>query len=183
MIISLRGTSGAGKSHLARAIFEQYETKRAIGAEGRRQPLYTVYGRLLPDGIGRRTLMVPGHYNIPNGGVDTIDSLEEAYGLARWANGLGHDVLMEGKCMSDGAARIVERARAGADARVVHINTPLQECIASVRRRGHNISPQSVEKTYRKVERDIETILEAGLRVFVGDRAQCKREIEGWLGL
>jgi predicted kinase len=183
MIISLRGTSGAGKSHLARSIFEQYQTHREIGAEGRHRPLYTLHGRLLPDGIGRRTLMVPGHYLIANGGIDTLSTLDEAYGLARWANGLGHDVLMEGKCMSDGAARIVERARAGADARVVHINTPLEECVASVRARGHMISPQSIEKTYRKVERDIEAILAAGLRVFVGDRAQCKREIEGWLGL
>jgi hypothetical protein len=183
MIISLRGTSGAGKSTLARAIFEQYETKREIGQEGRRQPMYALHGRLLPDGIGRRTLMVPGHYKIANGGIDTLETLEEAYGLVRWANGLGHDVLMEGKCMSDGAARIIERARAGADARVVHINTPLSECIESVRNRGHNISPISIEKTYRKVERDIETIIEAGLRVFVGDRAQCRREIETWLGL
>jgi hypothetical protein len=175
MIISLRGTSGSGKSHLVRAVTNHYARHRNVFTDGRSRPMYTIHGRNRNGGV----LVTPGHYLIANGGVDTLPSLDEAYRIARWAAGCGHDVLMEGKNMSDGVKHAHALHADKIDIRVVLLNTPVEECIASVRSRGHNISPASIEKTAAKVRRDFDKF---ECRKFTGDRQQCLEKVTEWLG-
>lgn len=163
MIISLRGTSGAGKSHLVRQVTDLYDKHRDVYTEGRIKPLYSIHGRN-PDG---RCLVTPGHYLIANGGVDTLPSLDEAYRIARWADRQGHDVLMEGKNMSDGVTLVNQLVADKFDVRVVVLNTPVNECVKAVRSRGHKIAEKSILKTFEKVMRDITKF---HCEVSVGDR-------------
>jgi energy-coupling factor transporter ATP-binding protein EcfA2 len=175
MIISLRGTSGSGKSHLVRRVTGLYPRHIDKYEEGRRNPLYTIHGRNR-DG---RCLVTPGHYLIGNGGVDTLRDLEQAYRIIWWAARAGHDVLYEGKNMSDGTAQLEKLIAENITCRVVWINTPVEECIRSVRERGHKIAEASIRKTDAKVRRDYEKFT---CHKIAGDREACFQEIKRWLG-
>lgn len=176
VIISLRGTSGSGKSTMVRDVVSRYARHREWYEDGRKKPLYTVHGR------NRRgnCLVVPGHYEIANGGIDTLRTMDDAYRIARWANGQAFDVLMEGKNMSDGVYNLNELITDGLDCRVVHIDIPIEEAIISVRERGHSISEDSIRKTDAKVRRDMEKFT---CKTFSGDRDQCLSRVLEWLGL
>ena len=176
MIISLRGTSGAGKSHMVRTITDLYAKRIDKFEEGRRMPLYTIYGRN-PEG---RVLVTPGHYRIANGGVDTLPDLDTAYRLARWAAKCDYDVLMEGKNMSDGVKRVNELVAEKFDVRVVVLNTDVPTCVKSVRERGHRIAERSIERTYAKVMRDVPNF---HCETLIGDRESCLAEVRRWLNI
>ena len=176
MIISLRGTSGSGKSHLVRDVVARYGRTRLVYRPGRKRPYYSIHGRS-PSG---NCLIVPGHYEIANGGVDTLDSLDLAYAIARWGGRCRHDVLMEGKNMSDGTYQLEHMVSEELDCRVVHLDVEIELCISSVRERGHRISEASIRKTDAKVRRDMGRFT---CRTFSGDRAQCLATVLEWLGL
>lgn len=180
MIISLRGASGAGKTTLVRAILMKYSFHKERFEEGRKKPYYVIHG-----GVDiRKNLVVPGHYDIGNGGVDTLKSLDDAYDIARWADGaMKYHVLMEGKCMSDGTTHVLALAEEKRDVRVVHINTDVPSCVASVRQRGHNIAEASIIKTSRKVAANMETFKCKGIQTFSGNREDCLTTVASWLGL
>lgn len=163
MIISLRGTSGAGKSHLVRRILAAFPPNEPQFIAGRRKPYWILCG-------GR--LAVIGHYDIKNGGVDTLKTLHEAYGLAIDLH-KKYNVLMEGKNMSDGTNHVRGLLVSDIDVRVVHIVTSVDECVEAVRGRGHRIARQSIEKTDRKVRQNIADLRAMGMSVFQGDRESC----------
>jgi len=175
MIISLRGTSGCGKTHLVREIIRLYPYHRSWWAKNRKKPLYTVYGRN-PKG---RALVTPGHYEIANGGMDTLPTLDAGYGIALWAAMQHHDVLIEGKNMSDGLAHVDGLLSRGHDVRLVFIDEPLDVCIASVHMRGHDIAEESIFKTQKKVRRYMDKFQG---KTFTGNRAQCLATVQEWLG-
>lgn len=180
MIISLRGASGSGKSTLTRRITAMYDSDHEpIYVDGRRRAYYTVHRR-----SAGRSLLVPGHYDIANGGMDTLDDLDEIYGMALNADSDGHDVLMEGKCMTDGrrhALRLHEQLRS--DFRVVHIDLPLRSCVGAVRQRGHHIAEHSIARTREKILRDVGHLRACGVSVFQGNRAECLETVKRYLGL
>ena len=183
MIISLRGTSGSGKSTLVRKITALYATGGVpFFVDGRRKAYYTTWVRDPPTG---RALVVPGHYDIANGGIDTLGSLDEAYDIAREADAKGHDVLMEGKNMSDGPPHALNLWKMeGRDVRVVHINEPLSKCIRSVRKRGHSIADETIRKTHDKCLRDVTTFRCHGMpHVRQEGREKCFDIIKWWLAL
>jgi hypothetical protein len=105
VIVNPRGTSGAGKTEFARRIMADYSS----GGDGRVEPIHRE-GRRWPIGyrlrhpLGRRPLIVLGHYERTSGGCDTFSArdggLNEAFRLAdAWAAD-GHDVLFEGSTLS-----------------------------------------------------------------------------------
>lgn len=180
MIISLRGTSGSGKSTLVRKITALYaEGGTPVFVDGRRKAYYTVHQR-----ERGRDLVVPGHYEIANGGIDTLPSLDAAYEIARIADREGHDVLMEGKNMSDGPPHALALWREGRDVRIVHVRVSLAQCVRSVRKRGHAIAENTIEHTMHKCERDAVTFAVFGMSyVRQEGRERCLEIVRGWLCL
>ncbi len=179
MIISLRGTSGSGKSSLVRSITSHYEGGGVpFYVDGRKNCYYTIWTR--PGGKGP-SLMVPGHYNIANGGIDTLKTLDEAYALAREFDDRGHDVLMEGKNMSDGTRRLLALHAERRDARVVHLDVSPARCLESVRARGHDIALFSIRKTYEKCKRDMRKFQAADVTTYSGSRPQTNDRVREWL--
>lgn len=180
MIISLRGTSGSGKSTLVRKITALYESDGLpTYVDGRRKAWYTTHVR----GHGA-ALVVPGHYEIANGGIDTLPSLDAAYEIAERAAREGHDVLMEGKNMSDGPPHALTLWRKGLDVRIVHIHEPIGKCARSVARRGHNIALQTIERTRDKCMRDVTTFRAMSLpHVRQESREESEKIVRYWLCL
>ncbi len=148
MIISLRGTNGSGKSTLVRRLMMCYDEKKEVFS----------YGRLKPSGYvltkGTRKLYIPGHYEIANGGVDTLKDLDEAYDLIAAYDGIGYDVIYEGKNMSDGVKRVRMNFKPE-QVTLIAISTPVQECVASVRARGHRIKEETIMKLADKVAKNM----------------------------
>lgn len=184
MIISLRGASGSGKTTLAREVMSHYARQRFRYMPGRKNPYYVVHGRDAVDAIRSSHLLVtPGHYDIGNGGVDTLRTLDEAYSIARWADNMRYDVLMEGKCMSDGTPHAAKLHEEGRDIRVVHVDTNVNTCCESVHLRGHKIARASIEKTNRKVLANMEQFRCMKIQTFSGSRTECLLQVREWLVL
>lgn len=170
MIVSLRGTSGSGKTHVVRQIMKLYESREEVRSPGRRHPI----GYKLRSSGSSPALFVPGHYepSTPNGGVDTMKSIEDVYSMIWDAHDAGFNVLYEGKNMSDGVSRV--RDMFGADQIViVLIDHPVEDCVASVRSRGHKISEASIAKTDRKCRADAESFRQLGYDVRILPRVQA----------
>lgn len=175
-IISLRGTNGAGKSTLVRAVMDCYATRAAITYPGKLRPR----GYVLLPRSGRR-LFVPGHYEIANGGVDTLSSLDSAYDLIRKHAELKMDVLYEGKNMSDGPARLVRLHDIGLPVAAVLIDLDVDDCVAAVRARGHKIARTTIQRLHGKSISDAGKLAAAGVPVFIGSREGCLEHVKGLL--
>lgn len=135
MIINLRGTGGAGKSHLVRRIMELYDKRDAKFIEGRKRPIGYVCSRSKVDmeTVGP-PLYVPGHYETPTGGCDTIQLIDDVYAFVNLAAKNGHDVLFEGIMIGDDVRRCVELHR-DYKVMVIALNTPLEECLKGIQQR------------------------------------------------
>lgn len=130
MIINIRGTSGSGKSHLAREIMKQYEATMPYYVTGRKQPIGY---RLMKN--GRKDLAVIGHYQTDCGGCDTIHDMNEIFKLVRASHNAGCDVLFEGLLISAEVNRTAQLHLDGLPLIVVALSLPLEECLASVESR------------------------------------------------
>lgn len=161
MILNIRGASGSGKSTLARHVMDA-ALRRAGGrcvlefADGRRRPVGYRYT------TSKRSLVVLGHYEIANGGMDTVE-LDEGYRMIREWAGAGWDVLYEGKTLRDRASSVIDLSHYW-PTRVLHLTTPLDECVRRIRQRvgptgrPHNIAPRSVEAMALKCARDADKL-------------------------
>jgi hypothetical protein len=150
MIINLRGLNGSGKSTIVHKVMDQCEimTEIAYPEKNKRKPM----GNICLHGVQR--LFVPGHYRIPNGGIDTIhEKMEYIYKLILQHHELGADVLYEGKNLSEGLQALKDMSLAGLDVRIVYIDHPKADCIQAVRDRNHNIRLKTfdiIERKYQK---------------------------------
>lgn len=172
MIINVRGTSGSGKSSLVRRIMALYPTKEPIHVQGRKQPL----GYLLDRGIpGMRKLYVPGHYETPCGGCDTIsDGMDRIYGLIRMANMAGHNVLYEGLLVSAEVNRAQALKDEGLPLLVVHLDIPLEICLAGINQRrrakkpdAEDVNPKNTINKHKGSKRSMERFIEGDVQVAI----------------
>jgi predicted kinase len=92
MIIQLAGTSGSGKSYVMRKVFEEAGIRTPLWEEGRKQPI----GYLMRLRDVKPPVFVPGHYEAPTGGCDTIKDVERIYELVEQHHRAGEHVLFEG---------------------------------------------------------------------------------------
>lgn len=138
MILNIRGTSGTGKSMLARQLMALYEPNPLRYRRlGRKQPIgyrYTAKDRTL-----HRDLAVVGHYETDCGGADTIPDYDDLMGLVKQGSTAGMDVLFEGLLISGDVKRTAELHRwALLNCDVLHvvaIQLDLQLCVDSVNQR------------------------------------------------
>lgn len=132
-IINIRGTSGTGKSTLARQIMANYRLISKYTRIGRKQPLGYRYQhpmREFPD------LGVVGHYETDCGGADTITDYDDLMQLVMQGAAQGMDVLFEGLLFSGDVKRTAVlrewAEKQGIPLHVIAIQLPLDECVASV---------------------------------------------------
>jgi gamma-glutamyl phosphate reductase len=92
-------------------------------------------------------------------------------------------VICEGKNQSADVKFITEFS---SNTLVIHLLTPLEECIASVRSRGHTLSEASIERTYHKCQRDLKKLRSAGVEVLEFSRAEAlwyiRKRVTLWSG-
>lgn len=173
MIINLRGTSGSGKSTVTRAVMERYPQHTKVKVAGRKQPIGNILDGALEGGVPGRALpplYIPGHYETPCGGCDTITSMDTIYEHVRKAVSAGMDVFFEGLLLSSEFNRTLALAEDfGRDQLlVIGLDLPLQECVDSVNgrrraKRGEDapgVNPKNTESKW-KATRSVIAKLEA----------------------
>lgn len=182
--INIRGTSGAGKSHLVRRIAALYENNKIENfAAGRKQPECTLYFR-----TGGKTLLVPGHYNSPCGGCDTIRTPDRVYEIVREGASAGVDVLYEGIMIMDDVRRAVELSKTTRLV-VVALTTPVEECLAAVQGRRDErgdvrpLDPKNTVSRAARCERGLARLEEGGVEVRRLDRERAFSEVCDLLGM
>jgi len=189
MIISIRGTSGAGKSTIVRAIMEAYPgTFNRIMVEKRKRPIALLavnpnknLGKL---GQLPRSLFIVGHYDIPCGGADTISGNEIIYGMVRDAAKAGHDVIFEGRIIGVDVRRTAELATKY-PVTIFHIDIPLEECLASIneRRRRKNpdatdVNPKNTTNIFKQIPRCLERLRRENVACHQGSRAEIEEMVK-----
>jgi ABC-type dipeptide/oligopeptide/nickel transport system ATPase component len=179
MIYNFRGTSGSGKSHLARMIMRGLEEEGAEKHEhfidGRKQPYWTRYVRAAQDNKMHPSdvWVFLGHYNTACGGCDTISGLDEIFGLVKDFHRRGYNVVFEGLIVCSDANRIMQLAKDNrGEVKIIQLQTPREECLDGIRQRRavrQGIHPEEVEpfkeSVYRNVDAKIATCKRAMLRI------------------
>lgn len=153
MIYNIRGTSGSGKTHLARAIMALFPEQTAIyqkkGAihpltgevmKDRKQPM----GYILNHPNRDKPLYVLGHYNTACGGADTLRGHDYMYHTVREAHANGMDVLFESLLLSVEANRALELGKEfGEFVKFIQLTTPVDDCVASINQRRLTKDPEA----------------------------------------
>lgn len=182
MIIQLRSTSGGGKSHVVRGVLDNGYAKCRFREAGRKQPIgYTV-------GFQGKTIGVPGHYETPCGGCDTIPDLTKVFRIvAEAVPGVDH-VLFEGLLASEDTRRTLELHEAfPGQVRIIHILTPIEDCIAGIQLRRDNrgdtrpINPTNTANRVKTIQRACDKLKEAGVPVYATDRDGAAALVKEWL--
>lgn len=178
MIVSIRGTSGAGKTVLARALLHdetgQFRQARPVYAEGRRRPMYYLRDRVDLD-VGLKGLAILGSYESPTGGCDTISGNDIPFDLCRQLGGDYH-VFFEGLLMSAEQHRTARLHEDGHDVRLFYLDTSLDTCLDSVRQRradrGNDspLNPKTTSSRHRAIRTHPDRFRGKGLNVAVGSR-------------
>lgn len=193
MILTLRGTSGSGKTWLARRIMEHYAHRCAVHIPRRKRPLYYDFFREPPPPDNEteeqmqariasrgQPLRVLGHYESPTGGGDTISQgLDFIAELTQKGHDEGYDVLYEGLVISSDFKRIAGFHAAGLPVGVIVLNTSLADCLASVNARRaakgktEPVNPKATREKHRAVELMVPRFRAAGVPVWHVDREEA----------
>lgn len=184
MIIQVRGTSGSGKSTLVRQVTERCTLLHQQRRPDRRQPLGYVYELAPPKAPSdtplsylsgtKETLYIPGHYETPCGGCDTIsDGFDYIFNLVQEAARARHHVLFEGMLLNSDVRRVIELSQEGwVDVLVVDLSTPIERCIEDInaRRRAKNpdakpVSEKNTRARHAMCQRARQKLVDAGVEV------------------
>lgn len=192
MIVNIKGTSGAGKSYVARAVIDRvgasevWERQEAtlFGAQGAgrvlRYEAETASGRLV----------VLGDYRTTCGGVDSMmpegRSRDQVKATIAEHASAGASVIYEGLIASD-VTRVVELSQVFPVA-VVYLDVTLDECLDTVRARRAargDERPFSTVKTvakFKEIQSQIKRLREAGVAVHSVRRDEAVACVLGLVG-
>lgn len=129
MIITLRGTSGSGKSTVAFTLLKNFPSEKVM--DGKK-----ILGYRVDAGLSKPIYLV-GKYETACGGTDAINTQKESCDRAiRWHEAGGH-VILEGLLLSGGGpkAEVTARVTETGDYRHAFLDTPLEVCIERVKKR------------------------------------------------
>lgn len=131
LIINIAGTSGAGKSTIARAVKSLAEAVTPLHRPGRRMPIG--YDLRMP-GLSRTVFLLGAYEDFGTGGCDTIKDAELNYDLILQEWRQGKHVVYEGLFVMNHTRgpRLWYTTKSVV---VLHLQTPLAECLRRVRQR------------------------------------------------
>ena len=131
-IVSLRGTSGSGKSTVAFTMFDKFPREEIVGGDGK------VKGYIVDASSAgiKYPIYVLGKYTTQCGGCDQIPTQQEAADRAVHYHQSGH-VLMEGLLASAAgpAGAVTKTIQETGDAVFAIMDTPMEVCLERVQAR------------------------------------------------
>lgn len=178
-VLMIKGTSGSGKTHLARRIMELYPENGTVIGPSLKSKGTMVEGHHLRRPVGKGLFALGRYYGPACGGCDSFSWR----GAADWIVGQilrydssGEDLLVEGLMVTTwGADRVIGLHRA-LDLKVIQLTTPLAKCLAAVQarraERGNTkpLNPGNTTSKWRGAQSGSRTIEKAGVEVIWADR-------------
>lgn len=166
IIISVRGTSGSGKTHLAKRVMDlDFCSRFPIEEPGQRQEVGYLCGE---------HLRVLGRYNVASGDADRITPRQLAFDLIeRWAT--KGDVFYEGLLIANEVTRTVVLHRTH-PTHVVFLDTPLDQSLAAINARRalrgvtEPVSRKKTEEKHAELGRVRQRLRQAGVPTYHLDR-------------
>lgn len=187
--INIRGTSGAGKTTLARQIMDCYENSKPLYVEGRKRPIAYLLTRKRESFV-TKPLVVLGSYESTCGGVDTIPKRADTFKLIRQSHKRGFDVLAEGVVLSDEVGHTVELVKDDVPVLVIGLMTPLERCLENInsrrRKKNPNAEPVNPDNTSRRIgaiERSMKRLDDGGVKTIWLSYEEAFEAIQNHLGL
>lgn len=178
MIINISGTYGSGKSTLVNKVKDKYPEVNPRFVEDRKRPFGYI---CINDGDGSE-LFIPGHYETPCGGCDTLAQfpkmLDFIYALIESHAKEGRHVLYEGSLIESDVRRAKELSERH-PFKLVTLDLSLDECLASVKARREargNFKPLKPKNTidrHRLVLRRNERLTLAGVTTMKKNREEA----------
>ena len=165
MIVQIRGTHGSGKTTAVKRIMESYEVKKTHYLSGRGRPI----GYALSDVKRDKELFVPGSYESPTGGCDTIPKIEQIYEIIKRQHDQGFNILYEGILAQHSTPRIL--ALRPRPLHVIVLDTPIEMCIAAVQQRRDErgetkpLNPENIIREAKSVLSAARRLKDAGVQV------------------
>lgn len=165
MIISLRGTNGAGKSSIIRELFNAYPAKPIYGVLGPRLP--EAYSIQLPK--CKKLTFVLGPYVTACGGCDRLIPFDLIPRMIEQYAKKGN-VIFEGVIVASiygQVGTLLEKYKKGAV--LLFLDTPVEECISRVKSRREDrvdlreFNPKNLEQKYKAVRRVMEKVTTEGI--------------------
>lgn len=154
-IVTIRSTSGGGKSHLARSIMALFIDRAPQHIPGRKQPLWYRFSH--PH--NGQPLAVIGHYESACGGCDTITDVASIFELIPKLVAEGYDILYEGLMLAGDVTRIrgLSELPEAPEVHAIYLDTPIEVCLASIneRRRARGKMEPVPEKNTRAKYRGV----------------------------
>lgn len=182
MIHNLKGTSGSGKSYIARALMAALEaagwTRNPVFRDGRKKPIAYEFAPSDPAGI---PVAVLGHYETPCGGCDTIHNMADVFELVRRYHDSRYNVFFEGVIVGVDFRLTHQLHKDGLPLRVILLDTPIETCVASVNDRRaarakpgqipEPLDPKNTLAKFRASKGACERLTREGADVRILDRA------------
>lgn len=166
VIINIRGTSGSGKTTVAREFLKRFEHHSLAGSDGK------VKGVHVHVPMFNHPLFLIGKYDNVCGGMDSITTQEEAAQRVVKAFQAGGHVICEGLLASSVGpnATFPRTIYEGSNGRVkfVTLDTPLETCLQRVQARRNErgddrpFNPKNTIDKYNQVKRAFELMEEGG---------------------
>ena len=192
MIISIRGTHGSGKSTVVAKFKNSPGLLQTITRPGRKRPigyiLQSIEGVHYPMPPTMKKVFIPGHYETPCGGCDTIAKVYEAYDLIVDFAVNGYDVVYEGILVQHSNGRAIELFESGLDLRVLYLDIDENLCAEAVEKRREDrgnfdfFDPKNVFKETQNVAAGIKRLQKHGVPVIRVTRENAVDTIKKELG-
>lgn len=184
MIINIRGTSGSGKTWVARQLIDRWGIKETVGVKK---------GYLL-DTPAHDTFLLGKYAEAGTGGADTIKDMNEVERIVLEQAGLNRHVVFEGIRVNGVYNRWIDAARKSSSHvwQFIILETPLAVCIDNVNRRrflaGNNeqvsVSVRAgIDDHYRRSRRNYYHFRDAALNVYKLSSEGAVLQINEWIGL
>lgn len=180
MIISIRGTSGSGKTHLVRQIIGLYPIVQELTVEGKPG------GYLLGD-----RLRVYGPYNprVQAAGADAMRrfSRNEKYEHISWWAEKG-DVIYEGLMESNEVGRTAALAQRH-ESHIIFLDHPLEGCLEAINARRAQrgvtepVNPKKTTEKFEELERVRVRLRQAWVNTYLLPRDEALAKVKELLSL
>ena len=178
MIISLRGTSGSGKSTIVFTMLKQFPHREIKNGKGK------IMGYEIDAGLDK-SIYALGSYHTACGGCDGIGTQQEAADRAIYFHECGGHVIMEGLLMSAGgptAAVTATLHETGEDVYAI-LDTPLSVCLDRVRARRlargdeRPLNTANTEMKWKQTMQTAKTLAGLGYDVRVVDHGRAFEDV------
>lgn len=183
MILTIRGTSGSGKSTIAFTLLKNFPFDKVLDDKGK------ILGYRVDAGL-KKPIYLVGKYETACGGTDAISTQKESCDRAlRWAEAGGH-VILEGLLLSGGGPKAEVTARVTETGDYCHcfLDTPVEICLDRVRARRAakgNDKPLNTANTEMKFDQCIstyKTLRAEGYKVALIDHTRAYNQVMEILG-